>query len=269
MQKQLIKSGAATVMTLALAACGGGGSGSGGGLVETPVDNVNGIPASVLKNNAASIESAVANIDGTASTDIALVNVVDFNTISVISDAQQRTFIYDSTSDRFVNPEDPGEVLELSGTGKEARFGHFTDGTGGFVSEERYFLVGNRTMTSEMPTSLGVTYQGTFVGFETVEGQLGYNDVEGQVTLEADFANNTIEGEFAVGNFDFQLPETQISLNGFVAFDKLTSEQGIGINQSVVNGGFYGDSAEEVGGSVFIDYTTIQGGQIVGVFHGQ
>lgn len=80
-----------------------------------------------------------------------------------------------------MSPEDPGEVLQLSGTGTEARIAFFTDGTGGFAREERYFLVGNRTAVSEMPISLSATYQGAFVGFETVDGQLGYNDFEGQV----------------------------------------------------------------------------------------
>ncbi len=126
------------------------------------------------------------------------------------------------------------------------------------------YVAGSGIAEGDLPTTGTVTYNGTFIGSSNVRG-----GVTGDATLVADFTGtNTVDLNGSIENIQNSSNETISDITITASIDNVTGEfEGIVFIASgttdpgdfptgadgIVEGGFYGPNAEEIGGTIRVN----------------
>ena len=265
MTKHALKLVGSLVAISLLSACGSGGGSSGSG---SP--NNNGVPSATPLNEPVETGAVSADSDGQIQIESTDITWKDFNTISIGGN----DFVYDPQTDRFVGVDEPEIYLTLVGTGEHAKIAIFTDETGGSLNAMGGTLIGDVTEIDQMPTEATASYSGGLTMWVTVDGQDGFTSHIGSAEINADFGTQTVDGGFSFDGKDIAMEGAVIQDDFFGGLGVLSSDTAdYAIDNSLIRGNFYGDTAQEVGGALGYSYNDATSGEpisgsAVGVFHG-
>ena len=133
-----------------------------------------------------------------------------------------------------------------------------SDFSGSTYEGRSYWLSGALTPASDVPTSGSATYTGSIAGsvIRSAGTSLAGNTVSGSTSITADFGSNSMSGTFNVDGFaNTNLSNVNMTREQYgVTFSGDLS--GTNVTSGLIDGAFYGDNAQAVGGTWQIEDTS-------------